>query len=44
MIQEIGQRDNYTVVLENSSSSVLYGAKSIDMTDEVIRTFDARKK
>jgi outer membrane protein len=44
VIQEIGQRDNYTVVLENSSSSVLYGAKSIDMTDEVIRSFDARKK
>ena len=44
VIQEIGQRDNYTVVLENSSSSVLYGAKSIDMTDEVIKTFDARKK
>jgi outer membrane protein len=44
VIQEIGQRDNYTVVLENSSSSVLYGAKSIDMTDEVIRTFDSRKK
>jgi len=44
VIQDIGQRDNYTVVLENSSSSVLYGAKSIDMTDEVIKTFDARKK
>jgi outer membrane protein len=44
VIQEIGQRDNYTVVLENSSSSVLYGAKSIDMTDEVIRSFDARKR
>ncbi len=44
VIQQIGQRDNYTVILENSSSSVLYGAKSIDVTDEVIRTFDARKK
>jgi outer membrane protein len=44
VIQELGQRDNYTVVLENSSSSVLYGAKSIDITDEVIRTFDARRK
>ena len=44
VIQELGQRDNYTVVLENSSSSVLYGAKSIDITDEVIRTFDARKR
>jgi len=44
VIQEIGERENYTVVLENSSSSVLYGAKSIDMTDEVIRAFDAKKK
>jgi len=44
VIQEIGQRENYTVILENGSSSVLYGAKSIDLTDEVIRTFDARKK
>jgi len=44
VIQEIGQRESYTVILENSSSSVLYGAKSIDMTDEVIRTFDAKKK
>ena len=32
------------MILENSSSSVLYGSKSIDMTDEVIRSFDARKK
>lgn len=44
VIQEIGEREGYTVILENSSSGVLYGAKSIDMTDEVIRAFDARKK
>ena len=44
VIQEIGERDGYTVILENSSSSVLYGAKSIDMTDEVIRTYDSRRK
>ena len=43
VIQDIGARDGYTVILENSSSSVLYGAKSIDVTDEVIRTFNARK-
>ncbi len=44
VIQEIGEREGYTVILENSSSSVLYGAKSIDITDEVIKAFDARKK
>jgi outer membrane protein len=43
VIQEIGARDNYTVILENSASSVLYGSKSVDLTDEVIRTFDAKE-
>ena len=42
VIQEIGARDGYTVILENSASSVLYGADSIDLTPEVIRTFDAK--
>ena len=44
VIQQIGEREGYTVILENSSSSVLYGAKSIDVTDEVIKTYDARTK
>ncbi len=42
VIQEMGEREGYTVILENSSSSVLYGAKSIDMTDAVIKAFDAK--
>ena len=42
VIQEIGEREGYTVILENSSSSVLYGSKSIDMTDSVIKAFDAK--
>lgn len=44
VIQEIGEREGYTVILENSSSSVLYGSKSIDLTDEVIKAYDTRKK
>ena len=43
VIQEIGEREGYTVILENSSSSVLYGSKSIDITDEAIKAFDAKK-
>ena len=27
VIQEIGEREGYTVILENSSSSVLYGVE-----------------
>ena len=42
VIQEIGEREGYTVILENSSSSVIYGSKSIDMTDAVIKAFDAK--
>ena len=42
VIQEIGEREGYTVILENSSSSVLYGSKSIDITDSVIKAFDAK--
>jgi len=42
VIQEIGEREAYTVILENSSSSVLYGSKSIDITDSVIKAFDAK--
>jgi outer membrane protein len=43
VIQEIGEREGYTVILENSSSSVLYGSKSIDVTDTVIKAFDAKR-
>ncbi|MCC6848900.1 MAG: OmpH family outer membrane protein [Deltaproteobacteria bacterium] len=43
VIQEIGEREGYTLILENSSSSVLYGSKSIDITDSVIKAFDAKR-
>jgi outer membrane protein len=42
VIQEIGEREGYTLILENSSSSVLYGSKTIDITDSVIKAFDAK--
>jgi outer membrane protein len=42
VIQQIGEREGYTVILESSSSPVLYGSKSIDLTDEVIKTYDAK--
>jgi outer membrane protein len=42
VIQQIGEREGYTMILESSSSPVLYGSKSIDLTDEVIRTYDAK--
>jgi outer membrane protein len=44
VIREYGERQGYTVILENSSSAVLYGAKNADLTDEIIQQYNGRKK
>jgi len=36
VIDELGQKEGYTIVLERSSSGVLYAKDSIDITNEVI--------
>jgi outer membrane protein len=38
--QDVGKRDGYTLILEKTQSSLVYADDSIDMTDEVIKTFD----
>ena len=44
VIQKIGADEGYTVILEKNESIVLYAAKSIDITDRVIKAYDAQKK
>jgi outer membrane protein len=44
VIQKIGADEGYTVILEKNESIVLYVAKSIDITDRVIKAYDAQKK
>ena len=44
VIQKIGADEGYTFVLEKNGEFVLYASKSIDLTDRVIKTFDAQKK
>jgi outer membrane protein len=39
VIRSIGEKDNFTVVFEKGS--ILWGTQSIDITDEVIRTYNA---
>jgi outer membrane protein len=43
VIQKIGADDGYNLILAHESI-VLYTSKSIDITDRVIKTFDAQKK
>ena len=39
VIRSIGEKDNFTLVFEKGS--ILWGAQSIDITDEVIRTYNS---
>jgi len=44
VIRQIGERDRYTMILEMSSSGLLYSDKSTDLTDEVLAAYNSRKK
>jgi len=44
VIQKIGADEGYTVILEKNESIVLYASKAIDITDRVIKAYDAQKK
>ena len=44
VVQKIGADESYTLVLLNNENVVLFASKSIDLTDRVIKAFDAQKK
>ncbi len=44
VIEEFGRAGSYTVILEQSSSSVLYGAPEVDLTNQVIEAYNQRKR
>lgn len=43
-IESVAKRDGYTMVLEKSESAVLYADPTIDITAEIIKRIDAKKK
>ena len=44
VIQKIGDDEGYTLVLEKNETIVLFSSQAMDMTDRVIKAFDAQKK
>ena len=44
VVQKMGADEGYTLVLEKNEEFVLYASKSIDLTDRVIKAYDAQKK
>jgi outer membrane protein len=44
VIQKVGMDEGYTLILEKNENIVLFTLKSIDITDRVIKAYDAQKK
>ncbi|MGD9762992.1 MAG: OmpH family outer membrane protein [Candidatus Binatia bacterium] len=44
VIEDYGKENGYSMILEQSSSSVLYGAASLDLTEQIIARYNAKKQ
>lgn len=44
VIEQFGKDEGYSMIFEQSSSSVLYGAANLDLTEQIISRYNARKK
>ena len=43
IIDEIGNKEGYTVILEKNENNVLFSNKGLDLTDQVIKTYNSKK-
>jgi outer membrane protein len=43
IIQEVAEKEGYTMILEKAEQSVLWAKSDVDLTDEVIKRFDKKK-
>jgi Skp family chaperone for outer membrane proteins len=44
VIRKIGDEEGYGLILKKNENIVLFGTKSIDLTDRVIKAYDLQKK
>ena len=44
VIQKVAADEGFTIVFEQNEQIVLYASKAIDITDRVIKAYDAQKK
>ncbi len=44
LVKEIAQKQGFSMVLEKSESSLLYADDGLDLTDELINAYNAKKK
>jgi Skp family chaperone for outer membrane proteins len=43
VIEGFGKENGYSIILEQSSSSVLYGSEELNLTEQIIARYNARK-
>jgi outer membrane protein len=43
VVRQIGGKGNYTLILERNAAGVLYAANGVDLTEEVIKAYNASK-
>lgn len=44
VVQEYGKEKGYMLILERQQAGVLYSGQGVDLTQEIIQRFDAKKK
>ncbi|MCX7793043.1 MAG: OmpH family outer membrane protein [Thermodesulfovibrionales bacterium] len=44
IINEIGKKEGYTIILESSEGLILYSKEGLDLTDRIIKIYDERQK
>jgi outer membrane protein len=43
VIADIAKKDNYTVILEKRENAVLWAQKDLDITEQVVKAYEAKK-
>jgi outer membrane protein len=44
VLKEIGEKEGYSLILEQSESSLLYADEKMDLTERLIKAYDAKSK
>jgi len=44
VVKKIGAEGKYTLILERTQGGIIYGSDALDLTDELIKTFDQKGK
>jgi outer membrane protein len=44
VVKEVGDKEGYALVLELTEGSIVYANPKLDITDQIIKTYDARQR